>query len=75
MNSCIIALSSITYALKAQQVMTDNVIRSKIVKLDSMRTQNGCSYGLEIDCANASNAEKLLNKHGIPYKGIESRSK
>ena len=44
----IIILTSITYVNKAQYLLSQNNIKSSIVKLQSSLERRGCGYGLEV---------------------------
>jgi len=44
----IIVLTSITYVNKAQYLLSQNNIKSSIVKLRSSLERRGCGYGLEV---------------------------
>ena len=46
--SYIIVLTSITYVNKAQYLLSQNNIKSSIVKLQSSLERRGCGYGLEV---------------------------
>jgi len=66
MNECIIAISSMTYAIKGENVLKKNNIPTKIVKLSSNMTKKGCAYGLKIDCIHSTIARWVLENNGIP---------
>ena len=46
--SYIIILTSITYVNKAQYLLSQNNIKSSIIKLQSSLERRGCGYGLEV---------------------------
>ena len=50
MKSCTAAIGSLTLAMKAQSVLSDKGLESKIVKLDPSMTRRGCAYGIEYPC-------------------------
>ncbi len=60
----IIRLSSVTYAIRAQKVLEQNGIRSKVKKLTQDMKVNGCGYGLEV-AGDVRAAANLLTKTGI----------
>lgn len=61
---CTAALSSMTYALKAQKALSAVGIYSYIVKLDSSATRRGCTYGVTFYCGDTSSARRALaNAH------------
>lgn len=65
----IIVLSSITYALKAQELLKTNGIYSKITRSKSVRNVRGCGYGIAIDEMLAEKSRALLVASGIPIIG------
>lgn len=65
MNICTIVTGSITSAMKAQKALNASAIQSTVVKLDSKITKHGCAYGLEINCAQQSNARLVLTNAKI----------
>lgn len=67
---CTIATSSVTYAMKGQQLLAGSGIASRIVKLLPRQTKKGCSYGLELQCRLTPRAAALLRDGGVPYTEI-----
>ena len=65
----IIVLSSITYALKAQELLKNNGIYATIVRSKSVKSVRGCGYGISFDSASIQKAEALLNEYAIPIVG------
>lgn len=65
----VIVLSSITYALKAQDLLKTNGIYSKITRSKAVKSVRGCGYGIGIDQTVGEKAEKLLIDSGIPIVG------
>ncbi len=65
----VIVLSSITYALKGQELLKNNGIYSNIVRSKAVRNLRGCGYGLSFDIALTEKAQGLLIKAGIPIIG------
>ncbi len=63
---CVIALSSVTYAIQASKLLKNEKIYSRVVQLDSSRTKKGCANGIELDCAQLSRAKRILYQRGIP---------
>lgn len=62
---CIIVMSSVTYALKAQSVLAREGIGTRLEKLTRNRTLKGCGYGLRIEKSKLAEAESLLKKEGV----------
>lgn len=64
---CIIALKSMTYALKARKALSDFYIDSEIVKLEPSMTKKGCAYGVRFDRVNLTQAQEALKKWSVRY--------
>ena len=67
MNTVTITVGSVTNAVKAKKILHRIKIQSRLVKLDSMKTQNGCTHGLEIHSSVFYTAVKELIKEGVTY--------
>ena len=65
----IIVLSSITYALKAQELLKTNGIYANITRSKSVRNIRGCGYGLSFDNLLADKVNQILITAGIPILG------
>ncbi len=65
----VIILSSITYALKAQELLKNNGIYANIVRSKSVKSVRGCGYGIGFDTALSEKAHSLLISAGIPIVG------
>ncbi len=65
----VIVLSSVTYALKAQELLKNNGIFSKITRSKAVRSVRGCGYGVSVDSALSEKTESLLISSGIPIIG------
>ena len=61
----IIILTSITYVNKAQYLLSQNNIKSSIVKLRSSLERRGCGYGLEVRENFVRTAMSLIENNGI----------
>lgn len=62
---CIMVMSSVTYALKAQSLLAREGIGTRLEKLTRNRTLKGCGYGLRIERNKLAEAESLLKKDGV----------
>ncbi len=62
-----ITVKSITLGLKAKKILAKSGIKSKLVKLDSSKTENGCSYGIEFKSSEFYNIASLLRTNEIEY--------
>ncbi len=65
----VIVLSSVTYALKAQELLKSNGIYSNITRSKAVKSVRGCGYGISFDETAAEKAQSLLVKNGIPIIG------
>lgn len=68
----ILVLSSVTYALEAQELLEKNQIRSTITRSAAIRKVRGCGYGLRVGGADRARAEKLLRDAHIRVLGTVS---
>lgn len=70
----VIVLSSVTYALKAQELLKSNGIYSNITRSKSVKSVRGCGYGISFDPSAIDTVQTLLVKNGIPIIGsVEER--
>ena len=71
-------VSSITYAVKARDVLEIKGIASKIEKIKNVKSLNGCGFGLKLASAEVGIALKYMNASGIKIIDIidcEAKSK
>ncbi len=62
--------SSITYALKAQRLLSDSQIYSTLTRSPAVTAVRGCGYGLRLaDVTRAEKAIELLRSRGINTLG------
>lgn len=67
MNTELILIGSITYAMKAKNALSENGIKARIRKLQP-RNHGGCSYGLELAEGSLLTAASILRPLNIPYE-------
>ena len=67
MRKIIITLNSVTIALKAKKLFEVHGISSRLLKLDTMKTSEGCTHGLEIDYKSFLDAVSILKNRNIAY--------
>ena len=65
----VIVLSSITYALKAQELLKNNGVYSNITRSKAVKNIRGCGYGVSFDSALFEKSQSLLINSGIPIIG------
>lgn len=70
MERCIIAVSSITYGMKGQELLHGDGISAEVIKLQASRTRRGCAYGIAIPCQMQHAATRLLSQSGIPFSQV-----
>ena len=62
--------SSITYALKAQRILSDARIYSTLTRSPAVTAVRGCGYGLRLaEGGKAAEATELLRSRGINILG------
>ncbi len=69
-NNCIFALPSVTYAMRAKELLALRSVSAKVVSLDSRMTKKGCANGIEISCRHMGQAKEILLNASIPISEI-----
>lgn len=64
-DGCTATMTSMTQALRAQQVLANAAIHSSVIKLDSSHAKKGCAYGLSFQCAQYNNVRTILSSAKI----------
>ena len=64
---CIIALKSMTHAIKAKKALNDYFVSAEIIKLEPSMTKKGCAYGVEFNCYNLVQVQEILRMRGVRY--------
>lgn len=72
-NMCIFALPSVTYAMRASELLKHYGIYSRVINLDPAATQKGCANGIETECKNLVRAKNILLDQNIPISEIAGR--
>ena len=62
-----IAVQTVTYAIKARKLLLRCGIQSKLIKTDSQDSGTGCRHGLEISNKDYFEAVKILGENGITF--------
>ena len=70
MGTTVLAVKSSTYAMMAKKHLIKEGISSKLIKLDSDATENGCGYGLRLDNRDFFRAVAILGRLGIEYTAL-----
>lgn len=67
---CVVALKSMTYAIKAKKVFDRYLIYTEIIKLEPHMTKKGCNYGVKFECININAVEDALKNNSVKYTEI-----
>ena len=65
MNTCIASLSTLNLSIKAQKLLSNERIYSRIISLDPSPTKRGCAYGIEFACSEERTVKTILRNNGI----------
>ena len=65
----VIVLSSVTYALRAQEILKNNGIYSQLTRSRAVKSVRGCGYGVSFEPQLFPLAQKLLADAGVPTVG------
>ena len=72
MNTEILSLGSVTYAIKAKKILLNKKIHSKLIKIDSSDKNGGCIYGLKVAEKDYRETVIELKRSGISFSNYES---
>ena len=64
----LIGMTSITYAMRAQELLTAKKIRSQVVSTPK-NVGSGCGYSLSVS-GDPNEVKRLLSENGIKYKEV-----
>ena len=70
---CILALPSVTYAMRASELLESYGISSRVTALEPYMTKKGCANGIETDCRNLIRAKNILLDNNIPVSETAGR--
>ncbi len=68
---CVAGIGSVTYAMKAQELLAASGIRSKVIRLRPEQTKRGCAYGISLGCGEFRRALSLLRNAGIQANELQ----
>ena len=57
--------TTVTYALMAQRILSENGIEARIVRPPAELAARGCAYGIEFDAREKRRVRDLLERAGI----------
>ena len=66
----IIAVNSVTYAMKGADLLAKNKIKRRVSKLSPDKTKRGCTYGILVNASDIEDAVRILKLGGISYSEI-----
>ena len=72
LNKTIITVGSVTYAIKARNMLSRGGVRSKLVKTDGTGQNRGCTHGLELNSEDFYRAVVILKENNINYNVYKS---
>lgn len=64
----IIIVSSVTYAMKGQKLLSEQGITATLTRTDGVKSVKGCGYGLRIH-GDISKSAAILKRNGISVLG------
>ena len=67
MRSIILAVGSVTYAIKLRKMLKRSGIESEITKLQISDNSSGCTYGVEISGGDLLSAVVIMKENSIEY--------
>ena len=65
----IFVLSSVTYALKSQELLKKENIYSSLIRSPSVKAVKGCGYGIMLNAEYQTDARYILHDAGINILG------
>lgn len=67
MTKYVYQIGSVTHAMRAQRLLGESGINSKVVKTSDHKNNKGCSYGIEFDAGMRRYADKILSDNNIRF--------
>ena len=67
LNTTVIAVGSVTYAVKTKKQLERMGISASLAKIDTSKTNGSCTHGIKIYSSNLYDAVAILKKMGIDY--------
>lgn len=67
MDTTIIAVGSVTYAIKAKKFLERMGAKASLVKVDASKNGGSCTHGIRIHTSYFYDAIAILKKMGIDY--------
>jgi hypothetical protein len=70
MNSVFVMTGTVTYALRAKNILNDEGYKAEVVKASALDKKYGCGYGVRLRADDTSHISKILSNSGIKVLGI-----
>ncbi len=68
---CVAGIGSVTYAMKAQEILSASGIQAEVIRLRPEQTKRGCAYGISLCCGEFRRALSLLRGAGIQANELQ----
>ena len=68
-DGCFASMVSLTAAMKAQKILTREMIPSNVVKNQQTDSRRGCSYKLVFSCGHERNVRNIFEREGVRIRG------
>ena len=72
-SPCYASMASVTYAMKAQRLLSMNAIPSRVVKNQAPDLKRGCAYKITFSCAQENNVRAIFEREGVKVRGWNGR--
>ena len=73
MNTTTITVGSVTYAIKVRKLLERNGINAMLVKVESSKSERGCTYGITVNSEKLYDAVSGLKNNGIEYSVFSAK--
>ena len=67
MTNCVLQIGSVTHAMRAQKLLSEMSVPSKVVKTKNDGRGRGCMYGVQTDLMYKNTAMRILADADISY--------
>ncbi len=67
MTKCVFQIGSVTHAMKAQRVLSESSVPSKVVKTKNDGRGRGCIYGVETEMMYKNTSVRIFQQTGIAF--------
>ena len=68
---CVAGIGSVTYAMKAQEILSASGIQAEVIRLRPEQTKRGCAYGISLGCGEFRRALSLLRGAGVQANELQ----